>query len=239
MAGTGTRFDTAQGLDVLVAVASSLSQLLKTCYGPLGKEKIITGQDQTMFCSKSGSAILENLAIQHPAGALLVRAAQNQNAVCGDGTITVVMLIGYLMRESRRLSREGCHGSGSILSCVLTLLGLTFIAVVQRLLMETLEQACNDFEQLVVPSPLPHADDSVRRRFLYQIAFSQTRSKVASPMAEVLAGLCVDAALHCLLLESRDLPVQMHAVCAPGDCALVHGQLFDMPVRQFLVRLVF
>lgn len=57
--------------------------------------------------SNDGATILKQLDIVHPAGKALVDIARAQDAEVGDGTTSVVLLAGELLREAKPYIEEG------------------------------------------------------------------------------------------------------------------------------------
>jgi len=103
-------------LQTLATVSRSLSTLISSSYGPYGKEKLFAPADASSIASsvvtKTGADILEKSVVQHPAGALIVRASRSQNASSCDGSIFVPVFIGALMQGGANLVAQGLHPSG-------------------------------------------------------------------------------------------------------------------------------
>lgn len=59
--------------------------------------------------SNDGAEIMKLLDIVHPAAKTLVDIARSQDAEIGDGTTTVVLLAGELLRASKAFVEEGVH----------------------------------------------------------------------------------------------------------------------------------
>ena len=49
------------------------------------------------------------MQIQNPTAVMIARTAVAQDDATGDGTTTVVLLIGELLRQAERHLAEGCH----------------------------------------------------------------------------------------------------------------------------------
>lgn len=60
-----------------------------------------------MTISNDGATILKQLDIVHPAGKALVDIARAQDAEVGDGTTSVVLLAGELLKEAKPFVEEG------------------------------------------------------------------------------------------------------------------------------------
>ena len=62
-----------------------------------------------MLITNDGATILGLLDIVHPAAKVLVDIAKSQDNEVGDGTTTVVLLAGELLKESRNFIEDGMH----------------------------------------------------------------------------------------------------------------------------------
>lgn len=59
--------------------------------------------------TKDGKVLLSEMQIQHPTAIMVARAATAQDEITGDGTTTVVLLVGELLKQSQRYIEEGIH----------------------------------------------------------------------------------------------------------------------------------
>lgn len=53
--------------------------------------------------------LLREMQIQNPTAVMIARAATAQDDICGDGTTSVVMLVGELLKQADRYISEGLH----------------------------------------------------------------------------------------------------------------------------------
>jgi T-complex protein 1 subunit zeta len=49
------------------------------------------------------------MSIQNPTAVMIARAATAQDDICGDGTTSVVLLVGEMLRQANRHISEGLH----------------------------------------------------------------------------------------------------------------------------------
>jgi len=68
--------------------------------GPRGMDKLIKLGRQTTI-TNDGATILEMLDIIHPAAKTLVDIAKSQDDEVGDGTTSVVLIAGELLKEAK------------------------------------------------------------------------------------------------------------------------------------------
>lgn len=53
--------------------------------------------------------LLREMQIQNPTAVMIARAATAQDDICGDGTTSVVLLVGELLKQAERHIAEGLH----------------------------------------------------------------------------------------------------------------------------------
>lgn len=96
-------------LSANISAAKSLMQVLQTNLGPYGTLKMLVGGAGQIKLTKDGNVLLRQMQIQHPTASLIARTAVAQDDVTGDGTTSVVVLAGELLRQAERYVAEGCH----------------------------------------------------------------------------------------------------------------------------------
>jgi T-complex protein 1 subunit zeta len=65
--------------------------------------------DPSTFHSQDGKVLLSEMQIQNPTAAMIARTAVAQDEQCGDGTTSVVLLVGELLKQADRYISEGVH----------------------------------------------------------------------------------------------------------------------------------
>jgi chaperonin GroEL (HSP60 family) len=98
-----------RGVDVLrssIALAKTLSAIVKSSLGPKGLWKLIVRPEGEALVTSSGSTILRNLPLQHFAAAPLVEASLRQEAEVGDGTKQTCALACELILKAERLLEQ-------------------------------------------------------------------------------------------------------------------------------------
>ncbi|KDN37203.1 putative CCT7-component of chaperonin-containing T-complex [Tilletiaria anomala UBC 951] len=104
--GTDTSQGTPQLLSNIGACTSVVSCIASTL-GPRGMDKLIVNERGEATISNDGATILKLLEIVHPAARTLVDIARAQDAEVGDGTTSVVLLAGEMLKESKQFIEEG------------------------------------------------------------------------------------------------------------------------------------
>ena len=82
--------------------------VVKTTLGPRGMDKLIH-TERNVTISNDGATIISLLDIVHPAAKTLVDIAKSQDNTVGDGTTSVVVVAGELLKESKQFIDEGMH----------------------------------------------------------------------------------------------------------------------------------
>jgi T-complex protein 1 subunit zeta len=97
-----------QALRVNTAAAVGLQRVLQSNLGPTGTLKLLVGGSlEQLKLTKDGSVLLKEMQIQHPTAALIARTASAQDAVTGDGTTSVILLVGEMLRVAEQLMSAG------------------------------------------------------------------------------------------------------------------------------------
>jgi len=85
--------------------ALALSDLVKTTLGPKGMDKILQSmcREREVTVTNDGATILKSIYTDNPAAKVLVDISKTQDDEVGDGTTSVCVLAGELLREAEKL----------------------------------------------------------------------------------------------------------------------------------------
>ncbi|KAJ1701263.1 hypothetical protein LUZ63_001042 [Rhynchospora breviuscula] len=158
--------------------AMAIADLVKTTLGPKGMDKILqsTGRGRNITVTNDGATILKSLHIDNPAAKVLVDISKVQDDEVGDGTTSVVVLAGELLREAEKLVAMKIHP-------------MTIIAG-YRMAVECARDA-------LLRKAMDNKQDSEKfRSDLMNIAMTTLSSKILSQDKEYFAKLAVDAVLR-------------------------------------------
>ncbi|KAG7337059.1 chaperonin GroEL [Nitzschia inconspicua] len=105
--GAGTEVDKGENarLSSLIG-AMAIADLVKTTLGPKGMDKILQAvdpNDQSISVTNDGATILSKIPLDNAAAKVLVDMAKVQDKEVGDGTTSVAVLCGELLREAEQL----------------------------------------------------------------------------------------------------------------------------------------
>ncbi|KAN0025463.1 hypothetical protein ACTFIU_003724 [Dictyostelium citrinum] len=81
----------------------SIFSILKTSLGPRSMSKLIIKENGSYIISNDGATILSNIKVEHPAAVILVNIALSQDREIGDGTTSIVLLAGEMLKSLTNL----------------------------------------------------------------------------------------------------------------------------------------
>lgn len=98
-----------EALQVNITAAEGLQDVLKSNLGPYGTIKMLVDGSGQIKLTKDGNVLLREMQIKNPTAVMIARAATAQDDICGDGTTSVVLLVGELLKQADRHITEGLH----------------------------------------------------------------------------------------------------------------------------------
>ena len=103
--GESARFSSFMG-------AIAIADLVKTTLGPKGMDKIlqsVSNPSGDIMVTNDGATILRSIVVDNPAAKVLIDIAKTQDDEVGDGTTSVTVLAGELLREAEKLIQLRIH----------------------------------------------------------------------------------------------------------------------------------
>lgn len=156
--------------------ALAITDLIKTTLGPKGMDKILQSAGGDVQVTNDGATILDHLSIDNPAAKVLIDVSKVQDNEVGDGTTSVCVLAGELLREAEKLLDERLHPQAIIA-------GYRIAADAAAV---ALEKSALD----------NGTDPDAFRNDLLNIARTTLSSKVLSQARDHFANISVDAVLR-------------------------------------------
>merc|ERR1719149_209256 len=101
--------DTSQGKPQIVSninACCSVVDIVRSTLGPRGMDKLMVDGGETTI-TNDGATVMKKLNIVHPAARILVDIAKAQDNEVGDGTTSVVVLAGELLKEAKNFLEDG------------------------------------------------------------------------------------------------------------------------------------
>ncbi|KAF8449684.1 chaperonin Cpn60/TCP-1 family [Terfezia claveryi] len=98
-----------EALRANIAAGEGLQDVLRSNLGPSGTLKMLVDGSGQITLTKDGQKLLREMTIQNPTAVLIARAATALDDIAGDGTTSVVLLVGELLKQANRYIQEGLH----------------------------------------------------------------------------------------------------------------------------------
>jgi len=192
--------------------ALAIADLVKTTLGPKGMDKILQQQSTGIVTiTNDGATILKNIHIDNAAAKVLVDISKTQDDEVGDGTTSVVVLAGELLRQAETLLAQRVHP-------------MTII--------EGWRMATDIARKALIESAVDkQANKEEMRQALIQVAETTLSSKILSADKHKFSRLAVDAVMR--LDGSTDLDL-IQIIKKPGSTLsasyLEEGFLLDKKI---------
>ncbi|NHJ83893.1 MAG: thermosome subunit [Asgard group archaeon] len=94
-----------------IAAAKVVAEAIRSALGPKGLDKMLVDSFGDVVITNDGATILKEMEIQHPAAKFVVELAKVQDDEVGDGTTTVVIVAGELLKQAEELLAQDVHAS--------------------------------------------------------------------------------------------------------------------------------
>ncbi|CCU74825.1 unnamed protein product [Blumeria hordei] len=157
--------------------AIAVSDLVRTTLGPYGGDKILqSASSGEIMVTNDGATILKAIALDNAAAKVLVNIAKVQDDEVGDGTTSVTVLAGELLREAEKLVDKKIHPQTIIEG----------YRIASQAALAALEMSAVNFSD----------DKENFKRELKSIARTTLSSKVLSQDRDHFADLACDAVLR-------------------------------------------
>lgn len=200
-----------------ITAARAVADVVRTSLGPRGMDKMIQTNTGKVLITNDGATILNQMSVIHPTAKMLVEISKAQDIEAGDGTTSVVVIAGALLKAAQELLNKGIHA-----------------AAVSDGFDVALKKACEIIEGMGTPVDLKERD------VLIQNCVTCLSSKVVSANSDVLAPMAVDSVLRILEnhddtnVDLRNIKVSMKLGGTVDDSELIDGLCFtDNKVSHF------
>ena len=156
--------------------AKAVADAVRTSLGPRGMDKMVS-QGGEVVITNDGATILNKMRVEQPAAKMLVELSKSQDVVAGDGTTSVVVICGALLKKSLELLEKGIHPT---------------------LISEAFDRACRyavKYLEEEVAMAVDAEGGASYRESLLKAATTSLSSKVVSQYSNLLAPMAVDSLL--------------------------------------------
>jgi thermosome len=164
---------------VNIAAAKAIAEAVRSTLGPRGMDKMLVDSLGDVTVTNDGATILDEIEVQHPAAKMMVEVAKAQDDEVGDGTTSVVVLAGELLKRAEELMAKNIHPA-------------TIISGYNK----ALDTALKALEELAKPISMDDEDT------LRKIALTSMSAKTVAGSKEFLADMAVKAVKR--IVEKRD-----------------------------------
>lgn len=168
--------DATQGKPQIISninACQAIVEIVRSTLGPRGMDKLIEADGETTI-TNDGATVMKKLKVAHPAAKMLVDISRAQDAEVGDGTTSVVVIAGELLKEAKSFLEDGLVApqiiKGFRLACELALAKLKDLQV-----------------------DLTEKSEQEKREMLTKVAQTTLNSKLVSDYKVFFAEMCVDA----------------------------------------------
>ncbi|KAF6822365.1 T-complex protein 1 [Colletotrichum plurivorum] len=201
--------DTSQGKGQIVSninACLAVQATIKSTLGPYGGDLLMVDANGRQTITNDGATVMKLLDIVHPAARILVDIARSQDAEVGDGTTSVVVLAGEILKEVKEHVEQGVSSQ-----------------VIVKGLRRASMMAVNKVKEIAIDT-----NEGNRRETLGKLAATAMTSKLIKRNTEFFTKMVVDAVLS---LDQDDLNEKLIGVKKiPGgsltDSLFVNGVAF-------------
>ena len=193
-----------------------MADLVKTTLGPKGMDKILVSMGdesarKQITVTNDGATILSSIHVDNPAAKILIDISKVQDQEVGDGTTTVAVLAGELLREAEKLVQNKIHPQ-------IIIKGWREARKVAQKVLE--EISFDNF-----------ANKEAFKQDLKNIALTTLSSKLLLHDREKFANLCVDAVLRLHGSANMDyIKLIKKAGGTLGDSFLADGMILEKTI---------
>lgn len=102
--------DSSQGKPQIISninACLAVQATIKSTLGPYGGDLLMVDENGRQTITNDGATVMKLLDIVHPAARILVDIARSQDAEVGDGTTSVVVLAGEILKEVKEHVEQG------------------------------------------------------------------------------------------------------------------------------------
>jgi T-complex protein 1 subunit eta len=198
--------DSSQGKNQIISninACMAVVEIVKTTLGPRGMDKLIEDGGSTTI-TNDGATVMKKLQVVHPAARILVDISKAQDNEVGDGTTSVVVLAGELLKEAKNFLEDGLVApqiiKGYRVACQLALQKLSDIAV-----------------------DLKDKSEEEKRSMLIKCAETTLNSKLVSDYKQFFAKMSVDS----VAMLGEDVHTSMVAIKKVTGGSVTDSMLID------------
>ena len=192
-----------------IEAAKAIADAVRTTLGPKGMDKMMVDSIGDIIISNDGATILKEMDVDHPTAKMIVEASKSQDTAVGDGTTTVVVFAGELLKQAEALLDQGVHS--------------TIIADGYHL-------AAEEARKQLLAMSVSAKDDAMLRK----IAITALSGKNTGVAPEFLADLVVNAINSVtetdgdkIIVDTANIKVDKKSGGSAADTKFINGLIID------------
>jgi thermosome len=197
-----------------ITAAKIVAESVRSALGPKGMDKMLVDSFGDVTITSDGRTILDEMDVQNPAAKMMVEVAKAQDNEAGDGTTSVVVIAGELLKKGEELLDKNIHAT------VIT----DGYKIAQEKALETLEK-------IAIPIDINKGD------YLRKAAITSMASKLVAEYKEYLADITVKAMLAVAEKQNGTYKVDVDDVLVEKktgeslkDTSLINGLVIDKEI---------
>src|SRR5947208_6359714 len=198
-----------------IAAAKQVANIVKTCLGPRGMDKLLVSSIGDATITNDGAKIVKALDVEHSADNMIVEVAKSVDNEVGDGTTSSVVFAGALLEKAEDLTNKSVHPT-----------------VIVDGYNAASEQALKLLQKISIKV------DAEDKELLKKIARTSMYSKLVSEDSAILSQIAVDATRQVaekvdggsLSVDLDNIKVEKKAGGSMYDAKLIKGMVLDKEV---------
>mmetsp|Transcript_40861 Transcript_40861/g.73423 ORF Transcript_40861/g.73423 Transcript_40861/m.73423 type:complete len:530 (-) Transcript_40861:69-1658(-) len=191
-----------------IDAAKAVADAVRTSLGPRGMDKMVVSPNGEVLITNDGATILQKMTVTQPAAKMLVELSKSQDVVAGDGTTSVVVICGALLKKCSELLEKGVHPT--VISDAFQKAAMKGVEILESLAVDV---------------------DLTDKEALIKAATTSLSSKVVSQHASLLSPMAVESVLKVMngsnSLDLRDVKIVSKLGGTVDDSEMVDGMVFD------------
>ncbi|KAJ6672655.1 CHAPERONIN [Salix viminalis] len=180
-----------------IKAACAVADAIRTSLGPKGMDKMISTASGEVIITNDGATIVNKMEVLQPAAKMLVELSKSQDSAAGDGTTTVVVIAGSLLKQCLTLLSAGIHPT-----VISDSLHKASIKAVDVLTAMAISPPKTDIEQSIVVSDYAQMDRILKEERNYILGMIKkikaTGCNVLLIQKSILRDAVTDLSLHYL-----------------------------------------
>ena len=181
---TDFTYANALSLHISLSAVKGLYEIMKTNLGINGTLKMLISNSGDSKITKNGFTLLQEMQIQNPIASLIARTISAQNYRIGDGTTSIIVILGETFKHIEKYIEKGVH---------------------PQILYQGMNLGKRELDRWLSTQKFPLKVD---KNTLFSIAKSVLSTKLKSTLSKKLADILSEAILT-VYREGEEIDIQM------------------------------